>query len=195
MIHEFGHALMALLLKGEVVRINLFSDTSGNALTKVNGKFSAFFVSLSGYPFSSFVAFIMFYLINNSFITLSIIIFMGFGLISLLLFVRNWYGIIWLLFFLIISSLILQQNTPRVLYFWSVFNSSLLLIDSIISAFILLKISIQTPNGAGDALNLKKITHLPVWFWSIFFVLINVYLLYLTISITFPSIMHVFLLT
>lgn len=193
MIHEFGHASMALILKGEVVKINLFSDTSGNALTKVNGKLSIFLVSISGYPFSSIIAFLIFYLISNSFIILSIIIFMGFGLISLILFVRNSYGIIWLLFFLIASGIILQQNTLRILYFWSVFNGSLLLIDSVISSFVLLKISIQNPNGAGDAYNLKKITHLPVWFWAFFFTSINVYIAYLTILISFPAIKNIFI--
>lgn len=192
MIHEFGHASMALILKGEVVKINLFSDTSGNTLTKVNGKFSTFLVSISGYPFSSIVAFFIFYLINNSFTIFAIIIFMGFALISLILFVRNSYGIIWLLFFLIASGVILQYNSFRILYFWSVFNGSLLLIDSIVSSFVLLKISIQNPSGAGDANNLKKITHLPSWFWAFIFVSINVYIAYITILISFPSIKNIF---
>ncbi len=195
MIHEFGHAFMALLLNGKVVSINLFSDTSGNTFTKVNGKISAMLVSLSGYPFSSIVAFIIFYLINNNFIILSIIIFMGFGLISLILFVRNGYGIAWLLFFLICSGIILQQNVPKVLYFWSVFNGSLLIIDSVISSLILLKISIQNPSGAGDASNLKKITHLPSWFWAFLFITFNIYLLYLTILISFPSVKNIFSFT
>lgn len=193
MLHEFGHASMALLLKGEVVRINLFSDTSGNTMTKVNGKFSAFLVSLSGYPFSAIIAFFIFYLINNNFTILAIIIFMSFGLISLILFVRNSYGIIWLLSFLIISGIILQQNSLKILYFWSVFNGSLLLIDSLVSSLVLLKISIQNPSGAGDAFNLKKITHFPAWFWALFFTSVNIYLAYLTILISFPSIKKIFL--
>jgi len=194
MIHEFGHASMALILKGEVVRINLFSDTSGNALTKVNGKLSIFLVSFSGYPFSSIIAFFIFYLINNNFTIFAIIIFMGIGLISLILFVRNSYGIIWLLFFLVVSGIILQQNTLKILYFWSVFNGALLLIDSIMSSFILLKISIQNPNGAGDAYNLKKITHLPSWFWAFIFISINVYITYLTFRISFPPINNIFVI-
>jgi hypothetical protein len=191
MIHEFGHASMALILKGEVVKINLFSDTSGNTLTKVHGKISTILVSISGYPFSSIVAFFIFYLINNNFTIFAIIIFMGFSLISLLLFVRNIYGIIWLLFFLIMSGIILHHNTIKILYFWSVFNGSLLLIDSIISSLVLLKISIQNPTGAGDAYNLKKTTHLPPWFWAFFFIFINIYMAYLTISISFPSINNI----
>jgi len=51
LIHESGHALFALLSSGEVYEVELFSDRSGTATTKTNGKFSRFLVALMGYPF------------------------------------------------------------------------------------------------------------------------------------------------
>ena len=62
-LHEFGHALMALLTGGSVERIELFKDTSGTTTTKSENGFSAFWVSLAGYPFAASVAWLAFYLI------------------------------------------------------------------------------------------------------------------------------------
>ena len=56
LIHETGHALMALFLSGKVHRIDLSSDTSGSALTSTDNKFKSFLVSIIGYPFSSIIA-------------------------------------------------------------------------------------------------------------------------------------------
>ena len=65
-IHELGHALMALVLQGQVLKIELFGDTSGAAVTKSANRFSAMLVSMSGYLFASAVAYLSFYLIFNS---------------------------------------------------------------------------------------------------------------------------------
>ena len=192
MIHECGHALMALIMSGEVIKINLFSDTSGSAVTKVKGKIPTLMVSFAGYPFSALMSFIIFFLIKNNFITVALIILMFFALISLLLFVRNGYGIFWLLIFLLIGGVIVEFNSPLILFAWMVFLASLLLTEAFISGLILLKISIQNPSGAGDATNLKKETHIPAWIWSFLFCLINGYFVYLTVYLTFPPIQNLF---
>ena len=192
MIHECGHAFMALILSGEVIKINLMSDTSGSAVTKVKGKIPNLLVSVVGYPFSALMSFVIFFLIMNDFITVALIVLMAFAVISLLFFVRNSYGIFWLIMFLIIGCVIVQVNSPLILYAWMVFLASLLLTEAFISGLILLKISVENPSGAGDAANLKKETHIPAWFWSLLFCIINGYLAYLTVSLTFPSIQNIF---
>jgi hypothetical protein len=192
MIHECGHAFMALFLSGEVVKINLFSDTSGVTVTKVRGKLPRILVSFAGYPFSAVVSFIIFYLLKSNYFTLALIILLLFALISLLFFVRNFYGIFWLVLFLISGSVIAELNSLFILNAWMIFLASLLLTDAFVSGFILLKISIVNPTGAGDAANLKKETHIPAWFWSLLFCIINGYFTYLTISLTFPPIQNVF---
>ena len=192
MIHECGHAFMALFLSGEVVKINLFSDTSGITVTKVRGKLPRLLVSLAGYPFSAIISFIIFYLLKNGYLTLALIILMLFALISLMLFVRNFYGIFWLVLFLVSGGVIVELNSIEILNAWMIFLASLLLTDAIISGFILLKISIVNPTGAGDAANLKKETHIPAWFWSLLFCFINGYFVYLTVSLTFPPIHNIF---
>ena len=192
MIHECGHAFMALFLSGEVVKINLFSDTSGVTITKVKGKFSRLLVSLTGYPFSAFVAFIIFYLIKDDYNTVALIVLMFFAVICLLFFVRNFYGIFWLVIFLITGGVIVQLESLTILNAWMVFLASLLLTDAFVSGFILFKISIENPSGAGDATNLKKETHIPAWIWSLLFCIINGFFAYLTVTLTFPPIKNVF---
>jgi len=192
MIHECGHAFMALFLSGEVIKINLFSDTSGVTVTKVRGKIPRLLVSFAGYPFSALVSFIIFYLIKNGYNTIALVVLMLFAVISLLFFVRNFYGIFWLIMFLIAGGVIVQLDSLTILNAWMVFLASLLLTDAFISGFILLKISIQNPAAAGDAANLKKETLIPAWIWSLIFCFINGYFAYLTVSLTFPPIQNVF---
>lgn len=192
MIHECGHAFMALFLSGEVVKINLFSDTSGVTVTKVRGKIPRLLVSFAGYPFSALVAFIIFYLIKDEYYTIALVVLMLFAVICLLFFVRNFYGIFWLIMFLIAGGFIIEFDSLSILNAWMVFLASLLLTDAFVSGFILLKISIENPTGAGDAANLKKETHIPAWIWSLLFCIINGYFAYLTVSLTFPPIQNVF---
>jgi len=192
MIHECGHAFMALFLSGEVVKINLFSDTSGVTVTKVRGKIPRLLVSFAGYPFSAVVAFIIFYLIKDEYNTLALVVLMLFAVISLLFFVRNFYGIFWLIMFIIAGGVIVQLDSLTILNAWMIFLASLLLTDAFISGIILLKISIQNPTAAGDAANLKKETLIPAWIWSLVFCVINGYFAYLTVALTFPPIQNVF---
>jgi len=192
MIHECGHAFMALFLSGEVVKINLFTDTSGVTVTKVRGKIPRLLVSFAGYPFSALVSFIIFYLIKDEYNTIALVVLLLFAVISLLFFVRNFYGIFWLIMFLIAGGVIVQLDSLTILNAWMIFLASLLLTDAFISGFILLKISIQNPAAAGDATNLKKETHIPAWIWSLLFCIINGYFAYLTVSLTFPPIQNVF---
>ena len=107
-------------------------------------------------------------------------------------FVRNFYGIFWLVLFLVSGGVIVELNSLDILNAWMVFLASLLLTDAFVSGFILLKISIVNPSGAGDAANLKKETHIPAWFWSLLFCIINGYFAFLTVSLTFPPIQNVF---
>jgi len=190
MIHECGHAFMALFMSGEVVKINLFSDTSGVAVTKVRGKIPRFLVSIAGYPFSSMMAFVIFLLIKNEYYMLSLIILLSFATISLIFFVRNFYGIFWLISFIAIGLAVVEFKSMQIIYSWMVFLASLLLSDAFVSGLVLLKISIKNPAGAGDAANLKKETYIPAWFWAIVFCAINGYLAYLTVTMTFPPIQH-----
>ncbi|MCF8298177.1 MAG: M50 family metallopeptidase [Saprospiraceae bacterium] len=186
LIHESAHALIALLTSAKVLRVELFSNTSGSALTQSNNKFSQFLISVAGYPLSSLSAYILFYFIHYQHYNIIIISLATLSLISLIFFVRNSYGIFWLISFIIILSAIVYFGDDFVKFGIAVFFSSIVLSESVISTFQLLIISYRNPQSAGDAFNLKKITYLPTIFWAMVFLAQSIFFLYKTLFSFFP---------
>ncbi|MCC2686745.1 MAG: hypothetical protein K0R75_3644 [Paenibacillaceae bacterium] len=62
MIHEFGHALVTLLLSGQVLRMELHADHSGVTYSSMTSTWSAVPIALAGYISSALFAMLMFYL-------------------------------------------------------------------------------------------------------------------------------------
>ncbi|HPT04353.1 MAG TPA: M50 family metallopeptidase, partial [Bacteroidales bacterium] len=56
MIHESGHALMTLFTSGSILKVELFSSTEGDTVTKSSSRFCQMLIALAGYPFSSAAA-------------------------------------------------------------------------------------------------------------------------------------------
>jgi len=169
-VHEVGHALTALILQGEVYRIELFSDTSGTATTRSKNKFTAFLVSLSGYMFSSVIAYVLFLLIHDSaeyFILWGLIIL--FALI-LILYVRNTFGIIWLLGFIALNGWFLYLEKDVLVRYAACCYAIVVLVDSVLSAGVVFYASITQPSKSGDCYNLQKNAFLPAFFWGLIFV-------------------------
>jgi len=181
LIHESGHALVALLTSGKVLKIELFQNTSGTTLTQSKSKVSQFFTALAGYPFASAVSYILFYLIKSENYSWVFITFSAFTLLSLILWVRNWYGIFWLITFggLIVLFYYLKQDLY--IFCFTLFVSAILLFDSAIKCFQLVYLSFTKPKDAGDAANLKKLTHIPAFLWTLLFLSISIFFVYRTI--------------
>ncbi len=188
LIHESGHAVMALLLSGNVQRIDLFSDTSGSAFTATKNGFSRFLVSLAGYPASALFAVLCFYFIEHKAANYVVYLLMGIAILNLLFYVRNAYGIFWLLCFIIISGFIIYSDETILIYGFSLLCAFIVLTDAVISGITLLVIAIKTPKNAGDAKNLNESTHLPVVFWALLLLAFSVLCAYKTIWMFFPKI-------
>ncbi|MGZ4161312.1 MAG: M50 family metallopeptidase, partial [Neobacillus sp.] len=77
LIHESGHALVALF-GGNVETISLFMNSEGVTLSSQSTWIGSFFTSLAGYIFSSFMAFLSFWLIGKKRQTVLIDILLGF---------------------------------------------------------------------------------------------------------------------
>ncbi len=185
MIHELGHALMTVLTSGEIISISLFSDTSGNTITKSKGKLGQFFIAMAGYPIAAIFSFLFFYLIHDEKINMVLFIFAGIALIELTFWIRNMYGILWLVIFAVSLVFVYRMENNIYAYAICTFFSSILLIESLISGFQLFYISIKDPLNAGDAENLKKITLIPAFFWSLLFLSISVFFAYLSFKVYF----------
>ncbi|MBQ9435047.1 MAG: M50 family metallopeptidase [Bacteroidales bacterium] len=169
-VHELGHALMALVLQGQVLKIELFGDTSGAAVTKSANRFTAMLVSLSGYLFASAVAYLAFYLIHVGYVQHFIIGLSLVFLLMLILWVRNWFGVIWVVLFVALNGFLIYYGNTLYINIAALFYGVMILIESVWSTLVVLFLSIVNPDAAGDAANLKKQTHVPAFIWALLFV-------------------------
>ncbi len=184
-LHEFGHALMALLTNGSVQQINLFQDTSGTTTTKSSGKLAATFVSLAGYPFAASVAWLAFYLVQNGaeqglIIGLSLLF-----VIMLLFWIRNWYGFFWVVLFCALNGFLIYYGNESYIHYAAQFYAFMILMESVTSSVILLVLSVKDSKKAGDATNLAKYTHIPAFLWSLLFVAYTAWIVYRVVLMLF----------
>ena len=178
MFHESGHAVMALLTGGGVMNIKLSADTSGAAQTKSKYWLGKVLTSLAGYPVSSLTAWLFFWLLqqhktNYVFYTIVSLI-----CINLILWVRNTFGMIWLVIMGAICTLIYIYANAEIQYYAAVFFAGIILCQSVYSSVNLLIITVKNPGKAGDAKNLKDFTFLPALIWAALFVTLSIYVAY-----------------
>ncbi|MFJ5715289.1 M50 family metallopeptidase [Neobacillus sp. NPDC093127] len=171
LIHESGHALIALL-GGNVERISLFMNSEGATYSNQSTWIGSFFTSLAGYTFASFMAFLSFLLIGRKRQTILIDILLAFIFLNLIFWVRNPYGIFWLCSFAVAFLFLLIKGSQTVRDHLLLLIASILLVDSVQSAYEILYISVIQPDGAGDAANLAQLTVIfPAPIWGMFFFL------------------------
>lgn len=167
LFHENGHALAAILLNGEVTRIELKNDTSGTALTKTPSSIRAMLVAFSGYPFATLCAALFFWLSVNGYEKAGLLILISLALINLILFVRNTYGIIWLLTFSGIILLVNWLNLPLLTKLFFLVISQIVFAEAIISTLVVFYLGLTRPRKAGDVTILARLSHIPAAFWAI----------------------------
>jgi hypothetical protein len=169
LIHESGHALVALF-GGNVETISLFMNSEGVTLSSQSTWIGSFFTSLAGYIFSSFMAFLSFWLIGKKRQTVLIDILLGFIALNLIFWVRNPYGLFWLASFGVVFLYLLIKGSHNFRNNLLLLIASIILVDSVKSAYEIMLISLLQPQSAGDALNLARLTVIiPVQLWGIFF--------------------------
>ncbi|WP_077215286.1 M50 family metallopeptidase [Bacillus dakarensis] len=168
-IHESGHALMALF-GGKVQHISLFLNTEGVTYTSHSGWFGGFLTGVSGYVFSSFFAFLAFWLISRKKYKVFIVILLVFISGNLIFWVRNFYGIFWLVSFGALFLLLLYKGSGAFVQYFLLFIASVLMVESISSSYTIMLLSFIQPLAAGDATGLARATFfIPAQLWGIFF--------------------------
>lgn len=168
-LHELGHALVALFFDGEVKKIDLNQDASGTTTTSMKSKFASFLCALAGYPCAISVAWLSAYLLQQGVVQGLILMLSGLFFIMLLLWIRNVYGVLWVLLFLAVNGVLLYHGNPQYLHYAAVFYVVMMVTESVYSVLVLFYLSIRTPQSAGDATNLAKLTHVPAFIWSLIF--------------------------
>lgn len=169
MIHESCHALMAILTGGQIRGVSLSVDTSGLAETTSKSRIARILVSYAGYTGSSLVAVGLFYLLYLGKYEWIIYFFVLLSAINWLFWVRNLFGFLWLTAFIGMMVFLLYKHYEVLFIHISILLSCMVLVQSIISAFVILKLSVTDRRNAGDATNLAKFTFIPTVFWGVLF--------------------------
>ncbi len=180
MLHESGHALMALITNGKVERIDLFADTSGQALTKSKNSFLSFLVVFAGYPLASVATWGLFILLSRQQYYFIIYLSIGLMLLNLLFWVRNWYGILWLLISISgLGALIYFENSLVTEYAILIICAAAIS-EAVYSAWVVLYLSLKMPKSSGDAYLLSQIALMPPFVWGILFFAQAIYFAWLS---------------
>ncbi|MFH0866828.1 MAG: M50 family metallopeptidase [Bacteroidota bacterium] len=170
LIHESGHAVAALIASGEVYNVELFSDRSGTTVTKrANSKGGRFLVAFSGYPFGSAVAYGLFFLISIDKCNMVLYALACIAVLNLMFYVRNNYGIFWLITFTALIFIVNIYGNEMVQYAFSAWLCGIMLFEALYSSIELISICRKKPKNAGDASDLASITKIPSMFWAFVF--------------------------
>ncbi|GIP40255.1 hypothetical protein J31TS4_35350 [Paenibacillus sp. J31TS4] len=167
MIHEFGHAVVTLLLSGKVYSISLFSDHSGVTQSAITRGWALIPVGLAGYMTASLTAWLLFRLDAKGREGMGMKAVLLVAIVSLLLFVRNQFGVLWLLGFIVLTALILLfagRTVGRIYYLIVAF---LTLEESVMGPFSLVLYALENPAQAGDATLLAIHSPLPAVVWAL----------------------------
>lgn len=178
MFHESGHAVMALLTGGGVMNIKLSADTSGAAQTKSKYWLGKVLTSLAGYPVSSLTAWLFFWLLQQHKTNYIFYTIVSMLCINLVLWVRNTFGMIWLVIMGVICTVIYVYTNQEIQYYVAAFFSGIVLYQSVYGSIILLTIAVKNPSKAGDAKNLKDFTFMPAVIWALLFVAFSFFVAY-----------------
>jgi hypothetical protein len=172
MIHEFGHALVTLLLSGQVLRMELHADHSGVTYSSMTSTWSAVPIALAGYISSALFAMLMFYLRSKRQQRLGLKLITAVAIATRILFVHSGFGAYWLIGFIVLNVLILYLG-ETVLNFYYLLLAFLTLEEAVSSSLILTMLAAVQPGAAGDATGLRDSTGIPALAWSILFLAIS----------------------
>jgi len=177
-IHELGHALMTLFIDGKVHKIELWRDSSGVTVTQSKSKLSSFLIALAGYPFAATMGWLLLLMNRVGYEKGVVVILPLFFLIMLIFWIRNVYGTIWTMLFVLLNCFLIYYNNPQWIDIAAHFYAIAIIVESLSSSLLILYLSIRHSDSAGDATNLYKITHIPAFFWGLLFCSFSVFMGY-----------------
>ncbi len=169
LVHELSHALATLLLSGDVMFIHLYADQSGVTYSSYSTAWKSVPISLAGYVGSALFAMLLFFLHSRKKEKAGLVVIAAIALLGLALFVRNGYGMAWCAGFAVISLIIYALSKPGLIKGFYLLVAFICLVESVISALIILTVALQDPGAAGDAAGLSRTTHVPAIFWGAVF--------------------------
>lgn len=171
LVHEIGHVLTAIITRSRVHHITLSPDTSGQAATS-SRKFAGIIISFAGYPFASGVGLALIWFVHQEQYTYILYGVIGVIVISLIFWIRNLFGILWLLVAGVITLGVLLYTDPLVIEVYTKAIVAVIFVESFSSTITLLVIVFKDRKNAGDARSLARETAIPEIVWSLVFIAI-----------------------
>ncbi|MBU7317708.1 M50 family metallopeptidase [Paenibacillus oleatilyticus] len=175
MIHEFGHAIVTLALSGKVMYIELFANHSGVTYSQVTSRWSLLPIALAGYMTASLFALFMFRMRASDKQRLGLQVMTAIAIVALILFVRNEFGIFWLLGFIILNTIMLAFMPRWLSDLYYLLLAFLTLEESVFGPFSLILYAWNDPAKAGDATNLSLVTPIPAIGWAVLLTLFSLW--------------------
>lgn len=169
MVHEFGHAVATLALSGKVMYIELYRDHSGVTYSSMTKSWAIIPVSLAGYMTASLFAWFLFAAYAKGKQRLGLQVMTAMSALSLVLFVRNSFGVSFLLGFILLTVLALALAPKWLRDFYYLLLAFLCLEESVFGPLSLIVYAVRDSNSAGDATNLATHTGLPAIMWAVLF--------------------------
>ncbi|KPV58549.1 membrane protein [Paenibacillus sp. A3] len=173
MIHEFGHAIVTLALSGKVMYIELFANHSGVTYSQVTSRWSLLPIALAGYTTASLFALFMFRMRACNKHRFALQVMTAIAIVALILFVRNEFGIFWLLGFIILNTIMLAFMPRWLSDIYYLLLAFLTLEESVFGPFSLILYAWNDPAKAGDATNLSLVTPIPAIGWAVLLTLFS----------------------
>lgn len=169
LVHELAHGAAALVLRGGVMEIHLFADQSGVTYTRFHEGWMMIPIALAGYIGASLYTVLLFAMYSRGRIQEGLWIVAILAALALALFVRNGYGMAWSLGFAVVTALIAMLGPTWLKKGYYLLIAFLSLVESVVSALVILYLSVVDSAAAGDATSLSQATDVPAILWGILF--------------------------
>ncbi|GGD95381.1 M50 family metallopeptidase [Paenibacillus nasutitermitis] len=169
LVHELSHALVTLVLSGKVMYIHLFSNQAGVTYSSYTEQWMTIPISLAGYMGSSLFSLLLFLLYARRKEKAGLIIAAVLAVAGVALFVRNGYGMTWCAGFAALTAVIAAMAPIWLRHGYYLLIAFIVLVESVISPFVILSNAILSTGSAGDAANLGKATFVPAFVWALLF--------------------------
>lgn len=184
LVHEVGHATMSVLTGGSVEKIELFANTEGTAWSSNRFWLGRVLTSLAGYPAASGTALVYLCLIKHELYLYVLISLVFILIVSFIFWIRNIYGFFWVISLMLLFGVLIFYGNDVVIENVLLLITSIIFVESILSAFTIFMLSFSQPTNAGDATNLwKSVIFIPSPIWGSFFLAQSLVLGYIGLKI------------
>jgi Peptidase M50B-like len=165
LIEKVIHVLAVVVTReGKANKIKLYKNGSGETTNIVNSKIQKVMIVYIGYTGTLLLAMGLFFLLSFNQFHFVIYFFIGLMVVSILLWIRNLFGVLWALSFIVLLALPLYFRNDLAIMHVSIFLSSLILIQAIINAFQVIGHSFKNGGKPGT---IAKIARIPAVFCGI----------------------------